>query len=239
MSGEIRALLFDVFGTCVDWRSTIIREGSELNQRKGIDVDWACLADAWRARYQPAMQKVRDGSRPWTILDELHRENLLELVREFGLDGLSAVELEHLNKVWHRLDPWPDTVAGLSELKQAYIIAPLSNGNVALLVNMAKRHSLPWDVILGAEIARHYKPQPEAYFTAVSLLGLEPPQCMMVAAHNSDLFAAKDCGLRTAFVCRPGEHGPDQESDLSAESEWDVITDSFTGLSAALRHSHS
>ena len=236
MSGEIRALLFDVFGTCVDWRSTIIREGSELNQRKGIDVDWTRLADTWRGMYQPAMQKVRDGSRPWTILDDLHRESLSGLTPKFGLDSLSALELDHLNQVWHRLEPWPDTVAGLNELKETYIIAPVSNGNVALLVNMAKHKGLPWDVILGAEIARHYKPQPEAYLTAVALLGLEPPQCMMVAAHNSDLFAARDCGLRTAFVCRPLEHGPGQESDLSAESEWDVITDSFTGLSAALRH---
>lgn len=207
----VKAYLFDVFGTCVDWRSTIIREGAELNKQWQLNVDWAGFADRWRGLYQPSMAQVRNGSRAWTILDELHRESLMSLVPAFGLQRLAATDLDRLNHVWHRLDPWPDTVAGLSALKQRAIVGPLSNGNVALLVNMAKRAGLPWDVILGAEVARHYKPEPEAYLTAASLLALEPSQCMMVAAHNSDLYAARDCGFATAFVCRPTEHGPSQE----------------------------
>jgi 2-haloacid dehalogenase len=234
MSTEIRVLLFDVFGTCVDWRSSIIGEGEDLNRRRGLDVDWVAFADAWRAMYQPAMEQVRNGSRSWTILDVLHRESLDELVKLYGLQALAESELDHLNRVWHRLDPWPDTVTGLSALKQRFIIAPLSNGNVALLVNMAKRAGLPWDVVLGAEVARHYKPQPEAYMTAARLLALEPGQCMMVAAHNSDLFAARERGFKTAFVCRPLEHGPSQELDLEAESDWDVVVSSFTELANKL-----
>jgi len=225
-----KAYLFDVFGTCVDWRSTIIREGAELNERHNLNVDWAVFADRWRSLYQPSMEQVRNGSRAWAILDELHRESLMNLVPEFGLQTLGSSDLDYLNHVWHRLDPWPDTVAGLSALKQRAVIGPLSNGNVALLVNMAKRAGLPWDVILGAEVARHYKPQPEAYLTAASLLGLEPSQCMMVAAHNSDLYAARDCGFATAFVCRPTEHGPSQAGDLEASEPWDVVTDSFIKL---------
>ena len=235
--GDIQALLFDVFGTCVDWRSTIIREGQRLNKTKGLAVDWASFADAWRALYQPSMEQVRNGSRPWAILDVLHRESLTTLVGQFGLDNFSSEELDDLNKVWHRLDPWPDTVEGLNELKHGFIIAPLSNGNVALLVNMAKRAGLPWDVVLGAEVARHYKPEPEAYITAASLLGLRPGQCMMVAAHNDDLSAARSCGFQTAFVCRPQEHGPGQTTDLNASEDWDIVTDSFTKLAKLMARS--
>lgn len=234
MSTEIRALLFDVFGTCVDWRSSIISEGEDLNRRLGLDVDWVSFADAWRAMYQPAMEQVRNGSRSWTILDVLHRESLDELVKQYGLQAFAESELDHLSRVWHRLDPWPDTVTGLSALKQRFIIAPLSNGNIALLVNMAKRAGLPWDVVLGAEVARHYKPQPEAYMAAARLLALEPGQCMMVAAHNSDLFAARERGFKTAFVSRPLEYGPSQELDLEAESDWDVVVSSFTELANKL-----
>lgn len=234
MSGEVRALLFDVFGTCVDWRSSITREGRQLGDRKGIRVDWESFADDWRDMYQPSMEQVRNGSRPWTILDVLHRESLDALVGKYGLRDLDDTELDHLNRAWHRLDPWPDTVAGLTAMKERYIIGPLSNGNVALIVNMAKRAGLPWDVVLGAEVARHYKPQPESYLTAVRLLGLEPACCMMVAAHNSDLFAARECGLRTAFVRRPREHGPAQTTDLEAESNWDLVASSFTELAEGL-----
>lgn len=234
MNDQVGALLFDVFGTCVDWRSSIILEGSDWNRQKNLDVDWALFADSWRSMYQPSMAQVREGSRPWTILDVLHRESLDALAGEFGLGGLDPEELGHLNKVWHRLDPWPDVVAGLTELKKHFIIAPLSNGNVALLLNMAKRAGLPWDLILGAEVARHYKPQPEAYLAAARLLDLPPDQCMMVAAHNDDLKAARDCGFRTAFVCRPTEHGPDQKTDLEATGKWDVVTDSFTALAGAI-----
>ncbi|MFQ5759892.1 MAG: haloacid dehalogenase type II, partial [Acidiferrobacterales bacterium] len=181
---NIKALTFDVFGTVVDWRSSIIREGEALGHRKGIDVDWAKFVDAWRAGYQPAMSKVRNGEMPWTKLDDLHRINLDQLINEFGIEGLNEEEIDHLNRAWHRLDPWPDAVEGLTRLKRKYTLVTLSNGNVALLVNMAKCASLPWDAILGAEVARHYKPQPEAYLMTADYLGLQPGQCMMVAAHN-------------------------------------------------------
>lgn len=231
---EIKALLFDVFGTVVDWRGSISRDLSEFGRRKGVERDWTAFADAWRALYQPAMAKVRSGELPWTKLDNLHRMNLESLREPFGLQTLSAAELDHINRVWHRLDPWPDSVAGLTRLKQRYIIAPLSNGNVALLVNMAKRAGLPWDLVLGAEVARHYKPQPEAYLTAVDLLGLQPSECLMAAAHNDDLIAAAGCGLRTAFVVRPTEYGPAQTNDRAPVRQFDVVTDSFTGLAEQL-----
>lgn len=228
--GNVEAMFFDVFGTCVDWRSTIIREGEQLNQDMGLDLDWAAFADAWRSMYQPSMERVRNGSRPWVALDDLHRESLEVLAGQFDLTRFSEGDLDHLNKVWHRLEPWPDTVAGLRALRERFVVAPLSNGNVALLVNMARRSGIPWDVILGAEVARCYKPLPQAYLNAAVLLRLRPEQCMMVAAHNSDLVAARECGMRTAFVCRPTEHGPDQASDLSATDDWDIITDSFVDL---------
>ena len=231
---EIKALTFDVFGTVVDWRSSIIRDMGEFAACKNIAADWAAFADAWRALYQPTMEKVRSGELPWTKLDDLHRMNLQQLVDRFGLSSLSESELDYINRVWHRLDPWPDAVAGLERLKTRYIIAPLSNGNVALIVNMAKRAGFPWDVVLGAEVARHYKPQPEAYITAVELLGLKPEQVMMVAAHNGDLVAASGCGLRTAFVARPTEYGPNQQADLCAEHEFDIVATDFLQLADRL-----
>lgn len=227
---RVRAYLFDVFGTCVDWRSSIVREGTEIGTRYGLAVDWPRFADRWRAMYQPAMEQVRSGARPWTTLDVLHRESLEELAAPFGLKALGKDGLDRLNLVWHRLDPWPDTVSGLRRLKARAIVGPLSNGNVALLVNMAKRSGLPWDVILGAEVARHYKPQPQAYLTAAALLGLKPDQCMMVAAHNSDLEAARRCGFQTAFVPRPTEHGPGQTIDLEPAGSWDIVAESFEQL---------
>ena len=231
---DVRALCFDVFGTVVDWRESIARETAAALGPRGISRDWRAFADAWRARYQPAMEEVRSGRRPWTRLDDLHRENLLALLEDEAIRGLSEAEIDHLNRAWHRLDPWPDTIEGLSRLKRRYILAPLSNGNVALMVNMAKRASLPWDVILGAEVARAYKPQPEAYLRAAALLDLAPGQCMMVAAHNRDLVAAAACGLRTAFVLRPTEHGPDQKTDLRAQQAFDVVADSFVDLAGKL-----
>lgn len=231
---SVKALCFDVFGTVVDWRSSVAREAEALGRAKGIDRDWTAFADRWRAGYQPAMEEVRRGTRPWTILDVLHREILDRLLVEFAVDGLAEHEIDHLNRAWHRLDPWPDAVAGLSRLKTRYILATLSNGNVALMVNMAKRAGLAWDVILGAEIARHYKPQPEAYLNSVSLLGLTPEQAMLVAAHNDDLGAGRALGMRTAFVRRPTEYGPDQDFDLEPEKDWDVIADDFIDLAAML-----
>ena len=228
------ALGFDVFGTVVDWRNSVIREGEALGREKGIDRDWTAFADRWRAGYQPAMEAVRKGDRDWTILDVLHREILDELLVEFDISGLTEAEIDHLNRAWHRLDPWPDSVAGLSRMKAKYTLFTLSNGNVALMVNMAKRAGLPWDMILGAEVAGHYKPQPEAYLKSVSLLGLEPAQAMLVAAHNGDLQAAREVGMRTAFVRRPTEYGPDQDFDLDAEDDWDVVADDFVDLAAKL-----
>ena len=231
---NVKALTFDVFGTVVDWRSSIIREGEALGRRKDIKVDWAKFADAWRAGYEPAMARVRDGELPWTKLDDLHRANLDQLLVEFGIGGFSEDEIDHLNRGWHRLDPWPDTVEGLNRLRRKYILATLSNGNVALLVNMAKRAGLPWDAILGPEVARHYKPQPEAYLSTADYLGLQPGQCMMVAAHNYDLVAASRLGFRTAFVARPTEYGPNQTKDLKAEYEFDIVAESFVDLADKL-----
>jgi len=231
---NVKALTFDVFGTVVDWRSSLIREGEALGKTKGLAVDWAKFADAWRGLYQPAMDEVRSGRRPWTKLDDLHRESLDKLLVQFGIKGLSEAEIDHFNRAWHRLDPWPDAVPGLTRLKKKFVLATLSNGNVALMVNMAKHGGLPWDTVLGAEVARHYKPQPEAYLTTAALLGLTPSECMMVAAHNGDLTAASAVGLRTAFVPRPKEHGPGQTKDVKPAREWDVVASDFADLAARL-----
>ena len=232
---SVKALTFDVFGTVVDWRSSITREGEVLASRLGIQgVDWAEFASAWRAKYQPAMNRVRSGERPWTKLDDLHRESLEETLAEFEITGLSEDERDNLNRAWHRLDPWPDVVDGLTRLKSRYVIAPNSNGNIALLVNMAKRAGLPWDAILGAEIAQAYKPRPEVYLRCAEVLGLAPAAVMMVAAHNSDLVTAAECGLQTAFVPRPTEYGPGQTSDLAPEREFDVVATDFIDLANQL-----
>jgi 2-haloacid dehalogenase len=230
----IRALTFDVFGTVVDWRTSIAREGETVGRRHGLTVDWRAFADAWRGLYQPMLSKVRTGEMPWTKLDDLHRMALDRVMAQFAIEGLSAEEIDDLNRAWHRLDPWPDAVAGLTRLRRTFILATLSNGNVALIVNMARRAGLPWDAVLGAEVARHYKPQPEAYLTTAELLGLRPEQCMMVAAHNGDLAAARGVGFRTAFVARPTEHGPGQKKDLVAEETWDVVASDFVDLATRL-----
>lgn len=226
-----KALVFDVFGTCVDWRSSVAREGKALANRLGISgVDWLAFADVWRGQYQPRMETVRGGQRPWVTLDLLHREALDTILPGFGLDQLSPADRDELNLAWHRLDPWPDVVEGLTRLKRHAIIAPNSNGNIALMVNMAKRAGLPWDVILGAEIARAYKPQPAVYLRCAEALGLAPAEVMMVAAHNGDLVAAAACGLQTAFIPRPTEHGPGQTSDLAPRHDFDVVAADFLDL---------
>jgi 2-haloacid dehalogenase len=233
---DIKAFIFDVFGTVVDWRGSIGREGAAFAKRIGgrvsglDDVDWTAFAVTWRRKYQPAMQKVRDGERPFTILDVLHRENLRETLTEFGVEGLSDLEIDDLNHVWRRLSPWPDSVEGLTMLKSKYIIAPQSNGNIALMVNMAKFGGLPWDVILGAEIAGYYKPDPRAYLNACAALDLRPEQVVMSAAHNGDLQAAARQGLRTAFIPRPTEHGPGQNTDLTAEDDYSFVAKDFVDL---------
>ncbi len=231
---NVKALTFDVFGTVVDWRSSLIREGEVLGKAKGLSVDWAKFADSWRGLYQPAMDEVRSGRRSWTKLDDLHRESLDKLLGQFGIKGLSESEIDHLNRAWHRLDPWPDSVPGLTRLKRKFVLATLSNGNVALIVNMAKYGGLPWDAVLGAEVARHYKPQPECYRTTAELLGLAPGECMMVAAHNGDLGHASEVGLRTAFVPRPNEHGPGSNRDVTPARQWDVIAKDFQDLAQQL-----
>jgi 2-haloacid dehalogenase len=219
---EIRAILFDVFGTVVDWRGSLIRDLSAWGQARSLTVDWPGLIDAWRGAYLPSMNRVRKGEMPWTNLDDLHRQSLGELAPRFGLPAtLDEADRTYLVQGWHRLDPWPDAAAGLAQLRRNFIIAPLSNGNVSLLVNMAKRAGLPWDMVCSTELFRHYKPDPETYLGAASLLGLQPSQTMMAAAHNMDLRAARALGLRTAFIARPLEYGPGQKRDLAAEEAWD------------------
>jgi 2-haloacid dehalogenase len=227
------ALIFDVFGTVVDWRSAVIREGEELGVQKGLDIDWAAFADAWRRRYAPSMDRVRRAEIPWTNLHNLHRASLEELLDEFGIEGLTEAERDHFNRVWHRLDPWPDAVEGLTRLKQRHVIAPLSNGNVALLTSMAKRAKLPWDLVLSAELVRHYKPDPETYLMAPRLLALEPGQVMMVAAHVYDLRAARQNGLRTAYVPRPLEFGPVKNAD-PPDPSFDLVARDFIELAEKL-----
>jgi 2-haloacid dehalogenase len=236
MAGKdnVKALVFDVFGTVVDWRGSIIRELTAFGNGRGLERDWARFADDWRGLYQPSMEEVRAGRRPWTILDDLHRESLMTLLARYDVSGLEPHEIAHLNSAWHRLDPWPDVIEGLLRLKRRYIIGTLSNGNTGLLTRMAKRAGLPWDVILGAETARAYKPMPECYLRNAELLNLDPSEVMLVAAHNNDLAAAAATGYRTAFVARPSEHGRGQTKDLAADRAWDVVTDSFTGVAEAM-----
>ena len=226
----IRAVLFDVFGTVVDWRSSISREVASFAKRCDSVVDGEVFADRWRALYQPAMERARSGCIEFVPLDQLHRENLDQTLIEFSLTNVSEAEIENLNLAWHRLDPWPDVVPGLQKLKSGYQIGTLSNGNIDLIKNMARHAGLPWDAILGAEVARAYKPQPQAYLGSAAAIGFEPSQCMLVAAHNNDLKAALEVGFKTAFVARPFEHGSDQETDLFAEEEYDIVAQDFMDL---------
>ena len=232
-SGAIRALVFDVFGTVVDWRGSIIREGQAL-VAKGLQVDWPAFADEWRAGYQPAMQRVRGGEDGWVNIDTLHREILDGLLPRFGLEVLTEPERAHLNLVWHRLEPWPDSVRGLRRLKSRFVISTLSNGNVALLVNMAKQARLPWDCVLSAELFLHYKPDPEVYQGAARLLGVECQQVLMVAAHPGDLAAAARAGLRTAYVPRPLEHGPSGRMEPVGDLRFDRVATDFIDLADQL-----
>lgn len=205
---DIRALFFDVFGTVVDWRSGVAREAEAALAPKGQKLDWLAFADAWRDLYQPAMEEIRDGKQAFGRLDELHRRNLRQVLDRFAVKGLSEAEIDQLNRAWHKLDPWPDVVPGLTRLRRKFILATMSNGNIALMVNMAKRAGLPWDAILGAEHAGDYKPKPRVYLAGAEALYLAPAQCLMVAAHSGDLAAAAACGLPTAHIARPDEHGP-------------------------------
>jgi 2-haloacid dehalogenase len=203
----VKALVFDTFGTVVDWRSSVMEEGAALGKAKGLHINWADFADRWRLGYVPAMNKVRKGEIPWTRLDDLHRIILEDLLKQFEIKNLSEQEVVSFSHVWRRLRPWPDSVEGLTRLKKRYVIAPLSNGNIALMANLAKFGGLPWDAILGAELVKHYKPDDEVYRSAPYFLDLKPHEVMMCAAHAGDLEAARRNGLRTGFIARPNEFG--------------------------------
>ncbi len=229
----VKACVFDVFGTVVDWRGSIIAEGESFWRAKGIDIDWGAFADEWRAGYGPAMNKVRTGELPWTNLDSLHRMQLDPLLDRFGIK-LSAEDTAHMNKIWHRLHGWPDSPKGLTRLKNRYVISPLSNGNLALLTNMGKFAGLPWDCILGSETFHHYKPDPEVYLGAAEILGLQPSEVMMCAAHQYDLQAAAKLGLRTGYIYRPNERGPGRTVERADAALFDVAVNDFEELASAL-----
>jgi 2-haloacid dehalogenase len=230
----LKVLFFDVFGTVVDWRGGVTRQLEEFGRAKRIEADWPAFADAWRGLYHPAMRAVRKGERAWANLDELHRETLVEVLPRFGIAGLSDAEIEDLVHVWHRLDAWPDSVPGLTRLKRRFVLSTLSNGTVALLVQMAKHAGLPWDAVLCSETARAYKPDPRAYLANAELLQVAPSDAMLVAAHNYDLKAAQRLGFKTAFVARPTEYGPGQTRDLAPEGDWDVVAGSMEELADRL-----
>lgn len=235
MHVSVKAVLFDIFGTVVDWRTSIIREGEEFGRAHHIDgVDWTSFADDWRGLYQPSMQRVRSGEIGWKPLDDLHRESLDTLLAERKITGVSEAAVDHFNRAWHRLDPWPDVVAALTVMKRKCIIATCSNGNIALMVNLAKHSRLDWDMVLGAELAHQYKPRPEVYKTSAALLGLAPGECVMVAAHNSDLEAAAGCGLQCAFVPRPNEYGPGGKHDAVPSRAWEFVAKDFGELAGQL-----
>ncbi len=228
---QVKAIIFDVFGTVVDWRGTIIKELNALGAKIGVSKNWSDFADRWRQGYHDGTQSFRDQEREWLKADTMHRERLELLKAEFGLDALSEKELGHLNKVWHRLTPWPDSVEGLTRLKKKFIIGTLSNGDNGLLVHMAKNAGLPWDVIMGAENFKSYKPDPRVYLGAVDLLGYQPHEVMVAAAHLSDLNSARKFGLKTGFVVRPDEFGDSGvEADLVANEEIDVEASDFIDL---------
>ncbi|MBV8142196.1 MAG: haloacid dehalogenase type II [Verrucomicrobia bacterium] len=234
LESTVRAVVFDTFGTVVDWRGSLINSLRNFGVERQMEVPWEKLVDRWRAAYQPNLNRVRRGELEWTILDELHYAALVELLPEFGIAPLSESDLRFLTGCWERLSGWPDAIQGLSRLRRKYIIGPLSNGNLSLLVKIAKFAELPWDVIFGADLFRHYKPDPETYLGVCSLLGLQPQQVMLGAAHNYDLAAAKELGLHTAFIVRPMEYGPEQTTDLSEEQRWDVIATDLVDLAAKL-----
>ncbi len=230
----IKALAFDVFGTVVDWRGSIIRELEAFGASHSLAADWTAFTDAWRDGYRPAMHRVRTGELPWMKIDALHRLILEDLIARFRIEGLSEADREHLNRVWHRLDPWPDSIEGLARLKQRYVIAPLSNGNFSLLTNMAKRARLPWDCIVSAELFHHYKPDPQTYLGTAGLLDIAPHELMLVACHPDDLRAARACGCRTGYVVRPLEMGAGTPLPAIEDDEFDIVADDFNELADRL-----
>jgi 2-haloacid dehalogenase len=228
-----RAILFDVFGTVVDWRGSLIADLSDWGRQHGSAADWPGLVDAWRGAYAPSMDEVRHRRQPWTVLDDLHRASLERLLPRFGLTGLAEADIAHINDLWRRLRPWPDAVAGLTRLRESRVVAALSNGNVALLVALAKHAGLPWDMVFGADLYRHYKPDPETYLGACALLRLPPDQVMLAAAHPSDLAAARSHGLRTAFIARPLEFGPGHPP-VAPGGPWDYVAQDIIELAELL-----
>ncbi len=232
--GGPRALVFDVFGTLVDWRTGVARESERILAPLGQKLDWLAFADAWRGEYKPSMAEVQEGRIPFARLDVLHRRNLERILPRFGIDPLSEETMHNLTRAWHRLPAWPDVPEALARLKRRFLLAPVSNGNISLMIHLARHNGFPWDAILGAEIARAYKPQPAVYLRSAEALGLAPSSVMMVAAHNSDLLAAAACGLQTAFVPRPAEYGPGQTSDLAPEHDFDLVARDFIDLANQL-----
>src|SRR4030095_5642757 len=233
-SDSVKVLAFDVFGTVVNWRSSVIAEAAELGKEKGLNIDWAAFADAWRAIYRPYMDKVGKGALPWTKLDDLHRQMLEETLNKFTISELNEDEKKHFNLVWHRLRPWPDSVPGLERLKSRFVITTLSNGNISLLTNMAKHAGLPWDCILSAENVRRYKPDPEVYLLVPQLFDLAPDQVMMVAAHEHDLQSAQKYGLHTAFIHRPLERGAGKAAPVPATDRYDFVATDMLELAKQL-----
>lgn len=231
---QLRAIVFDVFGTLVDWRGSIIHEGQRWGESMGFALDWAAFADEWRRRYRPSLDRVRQGEIPWTRLDALHRASLDEVLNEFGIFGLTEDEKVHWTHVWHRLEPWPDTVPGLNRLKEKFMIAPLSNGNLSMLTNLAKTSRLPWDAILSADLVKHYKPDREVYLMAAELLDLHPSEIMLVAAHLYDLCAARQLGFRTGFVHRPLEKGQGGPADNAQAGDFDIVAQDCLDLAQQL-----
>jgi 2-haloacid dehalogenase len=230
----MKVLLFDTFGTLVDWRTSLIATLTDFSRKKGRQLPAAEMADRWRAAYEPMMNRARTGKLPWTDLDTLHRMALTELLPEFHLSDLTAAEIDQLTFAWHQLSPWPDSVAGLARLRRKFILAPLSNGNFSLLIDLAKFAGLPWDAVLGADLFKHYKPDPETYLGACELLKTAPAEVMLVAAHNYDLKAAQALGLKTAFVARPTEYGPHQTKDFGPEGSWDFVAHNMIELAGLL-----
>jgi len=230
---QVKALFFDVFGTVVDWRTSIARESEAILKPKGYALDWLAFADAWRNEYQPAMDEVRTGKIPFSKLDVLHRRNLERILPRFDVSGLDEATMQHFNTAWHRLDGWPDSAPGLQRLHRKFLIAPVSNGNISLMANIARRNDFPWDAILGSEIAGDYKPKPRVYLRAAEAFDCAPEECMMVAAHSNDLAAAAATGLKTGHIARPNEKGPGK-GEAKPSIPVDVAAPSIEGLADAL-----
>jgi 2-haloacid dehalogenase len=233
MSLQPKALFFDVFGTLVDWRTSIAREAELVLKPLGFSLDWIAFADAWRDEYQPGMEEVRSGRIPFSKLDVLHRRNLERILPRFRISGLSEDVMRELNLAWHRLDAWPDVPPGMARLKRRVMLAPVSNGNISLMVDLARRNNIPWDAILGAETAGDYKPKPRVYLAACEALDLPPGDCMMVASHTSDLLAAAKCGLRTGHIARPDEKGPGT-GEAAPKAPVDIAASSLEDLAGKL-----